>query len=238
MPFFRIDGTLHYFAHVPKCAGTSVEAYLRGRFGTLAFVNSSFYKVPEHARWTRSSPQHVDVAALSLLVPDDWIASCFAVVRHPVSRLRSAFDYQLTGEKTVSSGMDINDWFLAWDQSRADAPFQYDNHPRPASDLVPEGSTVFRMEDGLQGIVAHLDDLAGSAGGARDIPHENKSRGGASYPEVQAPLNADVMARISAIYANDFKRFGYDCADVIKDTKPKAALPRQKTSILNWFLRR
>ena len=90
MPFFRIDRELHYFAHVPKCAGASVEVYLRKRFGKIAFANSQFYNVPEAQRWTKSSPQHINREALALLVPPGWIASSFGVVRHPVTRLRSA----------------------------------------------------------------------------------------------------------------------------------------------------
>ena len=68
MPFFRIDRELHYFAHVPKCAGASVEVYLRKRFGKIAFANSQFYNVPEAQRWTKSSPQHIDREALALRI--------------------------------------------------------------------------------------------------------------------------------------------------------------------------
>ncbi|KRS17491.1 sulfotransferase family 2 domain-containing protein [Roseovarius indicus] len=238
MPFFRIDRELHYFAHVPKCAGASVEVYLRKRFGKIAFANSQFYNVPEAQRWTKSSPQHIDREALALLVPPGWIASSFGVVRHPVTRLRSAFDYQLTGEKTVPEGMDINAWFLDWVAHRDEMPFRYDNHPRPAADLVPDGAKVFRLEDGVQGVVAHLDGLAGKSDGPREMPHENKSRGGASYAAGQAPLSDEVLDVIAKVYAEDFKRFGYTCEDVVKQKKPEKALPKQRKPLLKGLFRR
>lgn len=234
MPIFRIDGELHYFAHVPKCAGASVEVYLRKRFGKVAFANSQFYNLPEPQRWTKSSPQHIDRKALALLVPPGWIASSFGIVRHPVTRLRSAYDYQLTGEKTVPEGMDINAWFLDWVAQRDRMPFRYDNHPRPAADLVPHGATVFRLEEGLEGVVAYLDGLAGNSDGPRKMPHENKSRGGVSYAAGQAPLSDEVLGVIAKVYAEDFKRFGYTCEDVVKGAKPGKALPRQR---IPWLYR-
>lgn len=238
MPLFRIDRELHYFAHVPKCAGASVEVYLQKRFGPIAFANSRFLGKPEAQRWTKSSPQHVDWEALTLLIPPAWIRSSFAVVRHPVTRLRSAFDYQLAGEKTVPEGTDINDWFLDWVNRRAELPFRYDNHPRPAAELVPQGATVFRLEEGIQPLVAHLDGLAGNTDGPREMPHENKSRGGVRYAAEQAPLKPEVLDVIARVYAQDFKRFGYDCEDVAKDKRPKAPLSKQRKPVLRGLFRR
>ena len=63
MPFFRLRQQLIYFAHVPKCAGTSVEAYLQRRFGALAFRDQFHYRDPG-PRWTVTSPQHVTAADL------------------------------------------------------------------------------------------------------------------------------------------------------------------------------
>lgn len=238
MPIFRIENQLHFFAHVPKCAGASVEAYLRARFGSLAFQNSSYYRLPEHARWTRSSPQHVDIRSLELLFPRDWISSSFSVVRHPVTRLRSAYDYQKTGEKSVPDGVDINAWILTWIETREAKPFQFDNHPRPASDLVPKDATVFRLEDGLDDVVPHIDRLAGNAAGARTLPHENKSRGGAGYAETQSPLNAEALDGIARVYAEDFKRFGYICEDVIKKPPTLGAKPTTQRPLLKRLLGR
>ncbi|WP_111733770.1 sulfotransferase family 2 domain-containing protein [Roseovarius amoyensis] len=237
MPLFRINGHLHYFAHVPKCAGTSVESYLKDRFGQLGFVDMQYMQKPEPQRWTRSSPQHADWQSVTRLVPPDWIRSSFGVVRHPVSRLRSDYEYQRLYERTVPEGMDINDWFRDWVDGREETPFRYDNHLRPASELIPEHATVFRLEDGLQPIVAYLDELAGNQDGPRDLAHQNKSQGGDNYAAGQTPLSDETLDLIARVYARDFERFGYACKDTIGDG-PARPLPSPKKPLLKRLFRR
>lgn len=235
MPFFRINHELHYFAHVPKCAGASVEVYLRKRFGELAFLNGQFFNVPECHRWTRSSPQHVDVASLKLLIPPKWIASSFAVVRHPVIRLRSAFDYQRVGEKSIPEDTDINKWLEDWAKARHAQPFQFDNHARPANDFVPKGAKGFRLEDGIDGVVEHLDKLEGKARGGRAISHQNKSRSGANYLQDQSELTDASLDLIAEIYKADFDRFGYAVEDGLS-TAPKRRAKRTMRKSLTQLL--
>lgn len=213
MPLFRINHDLHYFAHVPKCAGASIEVYLGKRFGKLALLNGQYFNVAEHQRWTRSSPQHIDVASLNLLIPPKWIASSFAIVRHPMTRLRSAYDYQRLGEKSIPESMDINTWLEDWAKTREAHPFRFDNHVRPANDLVPKRATVFRLEDGIDGVVQHLDQLEGKERRPRAISHENKSRGGKNYLHEQSKFSDASLALIAEIYKADFKRFGYAIED-------------------------
>lgn len=220
MPFFRIGDRLHYYAHVPKCAGSSVEAYLRARFGSLAFVDSAYLSRPAAMRWSRTSPQHVAVEDLYRLIPREWIASSFAVVRHPVSRLVSAFRFQAEIEATVPQSWSVNDFFDDWLNRSASEPFAYDNHLRPQSDLVPQDAIVFRLEDGLDAVVAHLDALAGNADGERHIPPENirKSKMAAGSPRLQ--LRPETLARIGAFYSEDFRRFGYSLEEHPRQPRP------------------
>ena len=70
------------------------------------------------------------------------------------------------------------------------------------------------------------------------MPHENKSRGGASYAAGQAPLSDEVLDVIAKVYEEDFKRFGYTCEDVVKQKKPEKALPRQRKPLLKGLFRR
>ncbi|MFO1176545.1 MAG: sulfotransferase family 2 domain-containing protein [Paracoccaceae bacterium] len=216
MPIFRIADRMHYFVDVPRCAGASVEAYLARRFGPLAFVNTGFLAEPEAQRWSRSSPQHLPLDAFRKLVPADWIVSSFAVVRHPLTRLLSAFRFQVEVERTVARLWSIDEWFDDWLKRRESEPFAYDNHLRPMSDLVPEDATVFRMEQGLAPVVAHLDRLAGNSDGPRSIAAKNVS--GKARPDDAARLtpSPETLARIADHYATDFRRFGYS-ADTIPD---------------------
>ena len=59
----------------------------------------------------------------------------------------------------------IAEGFDDWLKRAAGEPFLYDNHLCPQSAIVPKDATVFRLEDGLDAIVPHLDRLAGDTGG-------------------------------------------------------------------------
>ena len=94
MPLVMTPAGPILFVHVPKCAGTSVEAYLTSVFGPLAFHDPQFNRVPESARWSRTSPQHADAATLDRLFPPGFLRASFAIVRHPVDRIVSVFRFQ------------------------------------------------------------------------------------------------------------------------------------------------
>jgi hypothetical protein len=216
MPIFRIGDKLHYYAHVPKCAGSSVEAYLARRFGPLAFVNTRFLSDPEASRWTKSSPQHLPLDAFHKLIPEDWIASSFAVVRHPVKRLVSAFRFQVEVEKTVAPLWSIDEWFDDWLKRKDTEPFGYDNHIRPMADLIPADAAHFQMEAGLDPVVAHLDRLAGNKEGERDIAPENVRKKKMAGDAQRLTPSPETLARIADYYAEDFSRFGYRIDEVPK----------------------
>lgn len=209
MPVFRVGDKLHYYAHVPKCGGSSVEAYLKARFGPLAFLDTRFLDQPEARRWTRSSPQHLPLDAFRRLVPESWIASSFAVVRHPLKRLVSAFQFQVEVEKTVAPLWSIDEWVDDFLNRAATEPFLYDNHMCPQADIVPRGATVFRLEDGLDAIVPHLDTLAGDSRGPRAIPAENVRAKHLITDDARLTPSAETLARIAAFYGEDFARFDY-----------------------------
>ena len=222
MPVFRIGDRLHYYAHVPKCGGSSVEAYLKARFGAPGFLDTRFLDVPEARRWTKSSPQHLSWAAFTRLVPADWIATSFAVVRHPVKRLVSAFQYQVEVEGTVAPLWSIDEWFDDWLKRAEEEPFLYDNHLCPQAAIVPPEATVFRLEDGLDAIVPHLDRLAGDTSGARSIPAENVRKKGMGPDAERLKPSAETLDRVARFYAADFARFGYDEGAVPKSARVEA----------------
>lgn len=225
MPIFRINDKLHYFAHVPKCGGVSVELYLRQRFGSLAFLNSRYMDQPETARWTRSSPQHATVADFRLVVPPDWITSSFAVVRHPLHRLVSAFHFQSVVERKVAPIWTIDEWFDDWLARAADNPFLYDGHLRPQSSIVPADATVFRLEDGLDAIIPHLDRLAGGSAGPRTIPVENVRKKAVGQSAPRDEPSPATLSKIADYYAEDFRRFGYDPGQTQRPPRP-VVLPK------------
>lgn len=237
MPFLRIGAGLVYFAHVPKCAGSSVEEYLERRFGqTLAFRDGQFLKVPEGDRWTRTSPQHIPAASLARLIPPELFAACFAVVRHPVTRLQSVYRFQKVWAGTIPAETGFSEWVAGLPAALEKDRFHLDNHVRPMTEIVPEGAHVFRIEDGASRIVAWLDTLAGNADGPRQFKHMKSHK--TYYNRKNAPVEEITVteadrAVLSDLYAADFARFGYDPDRIpVPAGKRAAAAKAEKQSLV------
>ena len=222
MPIAKISGKLIYFAHVPKCAGTAVELYLQARFGRLALHDLRYASHAPETLWTRTSPQHIDLVSLGRLIPPGFCEASFAVVRHPVERMLSAYHFQSEVHAIIAPDCTLSDWLADLPGLLAADPFYADNHCRPMGDLVPEGAVVFRLEQGLAPVVDWLDDLAGNQDGPRSIGAVNMRGSGPQHPRSLTsrlvPTPADVAA-IEALYAADMVQFGYAPYAVVQETR-------------------
>lgn len=225
MPVFKVGEKLCYFSHVPKCGGSSVEAYLNARFGPIGFLDNAFLRRDQTVRWSRTSPQHIDWASLQHFFPEAMFDAVFAVVRHPVNRIVSAYHFQTEVEGTFAGSIGFSDWLTSEFERHGADPFLVDNHIRPQIDFMPKNCTIFHLEHGLDAIVPYLDGLAGGASGPRSIGHANKRRseGREGGGAVEAPMDLADLARISEFYARDFARFGYNPAHAEPAT-PKPVL--------------
>ena len=227
MPIFRIQNDLHFFAHVPKCGGSTVNAYMSGRFGPLGFSEPQGDLLPLHRQWNRTSNQHVPTFVLDRFVPPDWFTSSFAVVRHPLGRLVSAFFFA-RNLGLAPPGAEFNSWFHAAANRIEGHPFDYDGHLLPQSVFVPHRSRIFRFEDGFEPIIPYLDSLCGNQDGPRQLEARNIGtwRGTEGLP---VPT-AETLALIAQVYAEDFARFGYDIASDPAATRTAAALPASEVT--------
>ncbi len=209
MPIFRINEELHYFAHIPKCAGMSVEAYLEDRFGQIAFANDHYYGKLKQHRWTRTSPQHVDKISFFELVPESWIKSSFAVVRHPLDRVISAFNFRVVVNNSISSEIRLEDWFADFLANRETTPFMHDNHLCNQVDLIPDGAKIFRFEEGLDPIIGYLDSLSGSQDGPRTIARINTTPEVQQNEYLQYEVDRRFAEQVYETFTADYKAFSY-----------------------------
>ncbi|MEO1678128.1 MAG: sulfotransferase family 2 domain-containing protein [Pseudomonadota bacterium] len=218
MPFFLHDGRIHVFLHVPKAAGTTIEDALSRRFGPLGLFHPPHFSAPPRLRWSRTSPQHVTADDLLKLVPREMIASSFAVVRHPVDRVISAY-HHLNGYQRLPVGLSLEAWFRHYAALAPSHPFAFDNHLRPQTDFLLDDTKVFRLEDGLAPVLDHVEATFGPvpAGGPApadepDAPHLNAAREadprGAELDDQS--LTPAFLAELRAFYAAEFDRFAYD----------------------------
>lgn len=213
MPIIRISGRLIYFAHVPRSGGTSLELYMAARFGPLALRVGDYLDRPPAERWTRTAPQHVSAADLARLFPADFFDDSFALVRHPVARLASVFRFQRDVEGRIGKGKSFEAWLEQLPDQQARHPYLFDNHTRPMADMVPQGARIFRLEAGMDKVIAWLDDLAGATAPDLVLKEKNNYAKRVAWAGIEpgpAPEVTDrVIDMVTTRYEADFDRFGY-----------------------------
>lgn len=205
MPIYKSNGKLIYFAHIPKCAGTSVENYLEARLGKAAFLDRRFLAGGE--RWSKTSPQHIDAESLGRLFPSGFFDAIFAVVRHPADRLLSAFHFQRDVEKTIKLDAVFSSWLVELQDKLQGKSFSFDNHFRQQSEFIPEKCRVFRLEDGFKDVVKYLDEVLGDQGSQLEIGNFKSNVGGRKGARLG--LTASDHEFIESMYRQDYIQFGY-----------------------------
>ncbi|WP_281927491.1 sulfotransferase family 2 domain-containing protein [Roseibium album] len=219
MPFVKFGPQIIFYAHIPKCGGTSIETYLNDRFGSVALLNRSLHGRPEHERWSKVSPQHLDWKSVKQILPEEIVDHAFAVVRHPVKRLVSAFQFQRNVELKIPHDIEFSSWLRDVVQDPEKLWLKYDNHFLPQTQFLPPKCTIFYMEHGLQVIVPYLDKILNSTEGPRVIPHENRSSASDKKDKVQ--VTDEDIDLIGKLYKEDFEKLGYDP----RSDKPAAPPP-------------
>ena len=176
--------------------------YLENRFGPPAFEDRAYRRDPAPFPWTKTSPQHVTVAALERMVPLQFFDCQFAVVRHPVARLASVFQFQKRNQRQIGRLVSFERWLKSLPNVLAKDPYRFDGHALPQSAFVPPSADVFRLEDGLTPLSGYLDERFGASGSELDFGHSKKARSKLKIKTAHEDL-------IREIYAEDFDRFGY-----------------------------
>lgn len=232
MPIARLNGTILFFVHVPKCGGTSVKRFLQTH-GRLALDGRG-----GQDGWSRSTADHVHADIYDHLVPDDFYDHGFVIFRDPVDRLRSEF--RMFARPAHRSWNPVN-WFLAglarhrgrplygyqffhttwlvdpdiWVRAALFVarymPYRGNNHYRPQSEFWRDGLTPFFLEDGLDQvtdwIVARtgLDLAILDADAPREAP---RLRAAQRQPRVtEVPFSDATVAHIKRHYATDYALF-------------------------------
>jgi hypothetical protein len=238
MPIFKAGNRLIYYAHVPKCGGSAVAWYLRERFGKVAFSDTRYTQRDKARTWSKTSPQHIDSESLSRLFPPGFFDATFAIVRHPVPRLVSAYHFQLEVEKSISAQVLFSDWLEDIAELRRTNPFLYDNHVRPMTEIVPEDAQIFHLEHGLDALIPWFDAVTGEKAAPRAIRKINEKGAYSGVKSVRITPGAGDLAQIAEIYAADFARFGYDPEDSGRTSAAAPVLPPEFAAERDAALRR
>ena len=206
MPVMTKDGRAVLFIHVPKAGGTTIEQLFVKSGWTMHFRSTNRLQ-PDLFPFLRISPQHYHAALLSELFKVSKFDLVFAMLREPVARFRSEFAMR---NRTLDAAP--ADVVSAWADKQlaryADNPSILDNHLRPQSEFLLPGTERYRLEDGMEAMVADLNERF-DAGLGSDTRHRMSSekRG---LPSSSVEVSAELRSRLADFYGRDFAELGYD----------------------------
>jgi hypothetical protein len=194
------------FPHVPKTGGTSVERLFHRSGWRMHLRDSKVGKGSLHYV-RRCSPQHLHAAVLRELVDLSRVDLCFMVVRDPIARFRSEYAMRQK-DPTRTDSASVDAWaervFARYQQN----PYALDNHVRPQHEFLLPDTEVFRLEEGLDTMMATLNERF-DLGVPTEVGHRLKSTDlhGMSSRDVQ--ISPDLEARLREVYAEDYRQFGF-----------------------------
>ncbi|MBC08121.1 sulfotransferase family 2 domain-containing protein [Thalassospira sp.] len=214
MPIIRSGNKVAYFSHIPKCAGSAIEAYIhKSGKAQLSFLDNRFLSHQPQTLWTKSSPQHVDGVSLARLFPSaSFFDLFFAVIRNPYDRLKSAYKFQKYVERKITADVDFKKFVLSLDEGAINTIGLNDNHFLPQYRLFyPKAPyMVFKLEEGLEPVKKWLDlHLFGE-----EQPYEigvvnDFSKRGIKVDE-DLSWDPEMREVVSKLYKLDFELFGYE----------------------------
>lgn len=195
------------FVHIPKTGGSTIERL---------FVNSG-YKM--HLRDTRRGgsavmpfrkcpPQHWQASLLQEILAVNRFDLMFLMTRDPINRFRSEYAMRHRVNPLTDSAS-VDEWADRAFARYAKNPYALDNHLRPQHEFHLPGSVVYRLEDGIDAMVADLNDRFG-LGLTTEIPHALDSTTRGQVPSSTVQISPGLEGRLKSFYAEDFSRYGYD----------------------------
>ena len=206
MPILKKNNQLCYFAHIPKCGGTSVENYCIRLGIKISFLDRNYTLDP--APWNISSPQHIDGHSFSRLFPIDFFDYSFAVIRNPVSRFLSEFKFNILSNK-IPRSTNVSD-FVKQDLKNIASEIGFlDNHFLPQVNfLMPNiNFQIFKIESGLEEVKKFIDLNIIGAESNEKISHENKTSTIEFSENQQFELDDRALIILKKIYYNDFQYY-------------------------------
>jgi len=203
------------FVHVPKCAGTSVEAALgMHRDWRVEDADAMFGRVSSReflAMGLRSGfLQHLTWEELMRAVPPGRRAGyrSFAFVRHPLRRMVSAWANPDGDLLEHARARNVRLAGVGFEEFVAGAVRLDHPHVRPQSEFILRGDGSVAVDEvgRFERLHADFSRICGRFGISAELPHRNPAHRSLREGEITPRARELVAGR----YATDFEAFGYE----------------------------
>ena len=208
MPIVSNNNTICHFAHIPKCAGSSIEHYLENHNIKLAFLDRTFDAASKS--WNISSPQHIDGYSLSRLFPGDFFDLGFAISRDPITRFISAFKHHIF-QKNIPNNQNINLFIKDELPNLTNEIGIFDNHFLPQSKFLIPGMSyqIFKLENDLASVKQYIDKNLLGFDSSKKILHYNADRSQNIIKSKQLEIDFIAMDILKELYSEDYSILKY-----------------------------
>nr|WP_240494010.1 sulfotransferase family 2 domain-containing protein [Paracoccus sp. SM22M-07] len=154
MPYLQHQGRRLLYLHVPKTGGSTVETWLK----TISPLHFHSVGVPAALCCV---PQHFRMVDFKALFGKGYFDNAVMTVRNPYDRIPSEYRMRalLAGKVFWKAWPSFSLWLEANLEAAAENPFHLDNHMRPQWEFHGSDVEVWRFEDGLLALTAHIAKL-------------------------------------------------------------------------------
>ena len=210
MTIFKVHSNFIYFSHIPKCAGSSIEDY----FSTfpecsISFLDREFYSSSLN-NWSKSSPQHILGNVVERLFDNNFFTDYLGIIREPIDRFKSTFNYQKYWLKNIEEKMDSNFFISEILPSNYQKQGWCDNHfQTQISFLIPNRKyKLFLMnQEGIRKAKKYIDQNIFANDREKEIPRNNMAKDLYSNKVEEIELNSKSIEVIKKLYSLDFDLF-------------------------------
>ena len=202
MPIFFKEDRAILFVHIPKTGGTSIER----KFMESGFQLAHIDRGVDFNRHRICSPQHMDAGQYPLILDLESFSFRFAVVREPLSRLKSELAMRLA--QGFRNDVDENDeWVLDGLRRYENDSYVFDNHLKPQSDFIVDGVCVYRFEDGIESILAAITRELPWVSLTPGVLHAMSRQKKSGFASEDVRLSGPVIDEIKGFYRRDYEAY-------------------------------
>ncbi|MBU1835965.1 MAG: sulfotransferase family protein, partial [Alphaproteobacteria bacterium] len=168
---------------------------------------------------SRTTPQHMERASHSILIPEGFADHSFAILRDPMDRLLSEYRYRALrrnrprdlptyigphDELTVELDWEtefhgsFDQWVATIFAGHSSDPYLCDNHVRPQADFICEHAQLFMFKDGLGDVFDWIDKVTGTQRQVIGLDHN-------ASPQFAIDMQDETRQKIMNFYSADYR---------------------------------